>query len=367
MKFTVRGLLCAYLSLTCTGAAQEPSAPVAAARSASAAAQNSPQSLHERYRLLEIAPFEVMEGTDFPPEYISLLQTEILDEMKKSKQFDEVLLQDKEGQPPESGSLRLSGTVEYFDAGSRGKRYIGLGLGVGHLQARVVLRDRTTGTTVVVQEISANLAGGLFGGKSETITHEFAKRLADSCKVLLARSVPAQFGSPAEADSVSAPVPAESKTVTIRHDDLNGCQAELNTLGSAGFHIVGFFSKGTKAADATLTKSFRSSQAYAFKILHVLWLNNLQKDMNNAAKDGFRYVPNTLAQMKGTTVFAIMEQSSEIQAARYEYRVKSAMKISNSQKDIARAERENFTLAGALDVGGIHILLLERAVSVSPH
>jgi hypothetical protein len=95
-------------------------------------------------------------------------------------------------------------------------------------------------------------------------------------------------------------------------------------------------------------------------VLHVLLVSNLQKDMNKAALDGYRYCPHTLAQVGGVAV-AISEKPT-VSKTRYEYRIHAARHVSNAQKDIEKDQRDNFSLVGTLEIGGMHIVLTEKAI-----
>jgi len=321
----------------------------------------SPIALKEKYRAVEVEKFDVLEGLQFPPEYVQSLQDEIVKEFGRSKTFDEVVLPGQNPRDATASMLRLTGTVTYFDPGNRGKRYVGFGLGAGQIVAQVAYRDRSTGETLLSEQITATLSGGAFGGKAEGITREFAKRLAPTTKLLLERPVVSPGGS-ATPEAASTPLQAaDHKVVTISGGRFDQGQVDLNVEAAAGYRLVAFTPKGPKSADATMERSATPLQVYQYRVLHVLLLSNLQKDMNKAALDGYRYCPHTLAQIGGMAV-AISEKPT-VPKTRYEYRIHAARQVSNAQKDIEKDQRDDFSLVGTLEMGGMHIVLAEKAVS----
>ena len=147
--------------------------------------------------------------------------------------------------------------------------------------------------------------------------------------------------------------------MTIAGGKFDQAQADLKSEGTAGYRLVAFTPKGAKKADATTERSTASRQVYQYRVLHVQWLTNLQKELNKAARDGYRYCPHTLASLSGAVGFAIAEKPP-VPKTRYEYRMHAAMQLSNAQKDAAKDQQENFVLLDTLEFGGLHVMLTEK-------
>ena len=321
-------------------------------------------ALKDRYHAVEVEKFDVLEGVEFPTDYIQSLQDEIVKEFGKSQQFKQVLLPGQEPADATASTLRLSGTVTYFDKGNRAERYFGSGQ--GHIVIYVVFGDRPTGETLVTDQISATLSGGVFGGNAKNITHEFAKTLANTTKLLLEKPVP----SPGELAPPEAagprPPSADHKVVTISSGNYDQGQVNLNAEASTGYRLVAFTPKGMESADVTMESSATPPQVYQYRVLHTHLFGNLEKDLNKAALDGYRYCPNTLAWLAGgfgAVGFAIIEKPPVPSKTSYEYRVHAATQLSNAQKDVVKDQRENFSLVGTFETADRHIALMERTVS----
>ncbi len=309
------------------------------------AARADQQTVREKYRVVQVDRFEVAEGVSFPAEYLPALQEDIIRRLQKSKTFDEVL---RPGESPAKASaavLRLSGTITGFKPGSRAKRYIGFGMGKTEIFARLTYSDCATGQTLIVEQVHGVLTGGFAGGKSSNVTREFAKTVARNSKVVLGKRLPA----PGEA--VAAPpaanVPAgnrERQALAFSSKDFEGTEKNLNEQAARGFRLVAFTLTGKDSATLTLEKTEAGGQAAEYRIIHALRAGTLQKNLNNAASEGFRLTPHTLGPF-GSTTAVIAEKTSPGGPSGYQYRVHLTIRISSLQNDIKKDQAEGYRLA----------------------
>jgi hypothetical protein len=325
----------------------------------------TPMALKDKYAAVEVEKFDVLQGLEFPTEYIQLLQDEIVKEFGNSAQFKQVLVAGQESADRSTSALRLSGTVTYLDKGSRAERYFGSGQ--GFIVIYVVFRDSSNGDTIITDQISATLSGGLFGGNSKNITREFAKALANITKLHMEKPAPSVGGLPTEtiAGLPSAPESGQ-KVVTISASDYDQGQSMLNAQASAGYRLAGFTPKGYESADVMMEPPAAAPQAYQYRVLHVHLFGNLEKDLNKAAQEGYRYCPHTLSWLAGGfggAAVAVIEKPPVPRDVIYAYRVHAANQLSNAQKDVAKDQRESFHLVGTLETPDRHIALMERTVS----
>ena len=144
--------------------------------------------------------------------------------------------------------------------------------------------------------------------------------------------------------------------------DFDKAQTDLNAEAAAGYRLTGFIQKGSKNADIAMEPAATPPQVYQYRVLHVLLVGNLQKDLNMAGEMGFRFCSHTLAQFRGVTASAIIEKPPVPSKTRYQYRVHAAMQLSNAQKDIQKDQSEGFSLVGTLEIGNVHIVLMEQAI-----
>ena len=154
---------------------------------APAAAQDSKHaadaSEKNKYQNVEVAPFTAQEGVKLTPEELKALTDTVVKELGEIKKFKQVL---REGETPADAAaptLKITGTVVKYKAGSRAKRYlVGFGAGKSKLIADVKFIDGATGTVLYEQKADGDVVMGLFGGDSSGTKSEMAEQVAKYAK-----------------------------------------------------------------------------------------------------------------------------------------------------------------------------------------
>ncbi len=245
-------------------------------------------TLKDKYRAAEVDRFDVQPGVEFPPEYVADLQEQILKELEKSKEFQELL---RPGQNPvtaDSPVLRLTGTISSFNPGSRKKRYVvGYGAGAAEIYARVVFLDRSTERALMTQEVRAVLSGGVFGGNAMNATQDFAKQVVNTTRLSLRKRLPTEDDSEGTHNAASAAL--DRQQLTISSKDWEGAERTLNEEGAAGYHLVEVRITEKNSANVVLERLSPKPDAYQYRIFHPYLYTSLQRDLNGAAEDGFRF------------------------------------------------------------------------------
>jgi hypothetical protein len=324
-------------------------------------ARATDQTIRSKYRVVQVDRFEVAEGVQFPTEYILTLQEDVIQELRKSKSFGEVL---HPGENPIDSSapvLRLGGTITHFEAGSRGKRYIGLGMGKAKIFARLTFTDRATGQTMVVQQIEGVLMGGFMGGNSKNVTREFARTVARNAKILLEKRLPAPGETPAaEASTAMQSEKAERHVITISSKDFEGSEKKLNEDAAQGFRLVEFAVNGKNTAGLTMEKIPVLTRPPEYRIVHARLIGTLEKNLNAAAAEGFCLSPHTLGVFGGWTV-VIVEKAARGATSPRQYRIHTTMRISSLQHDIQKDQAEGYKLATTWEYPAYgHLAIMEK-------
>jgi len=319
--------------------------------------------LKDKYHAIQVDRFDIQASVEFPADYLLTLQEEILKQLQKTHKFNEVL---RTGENPADAPLpvlRLTGTITHFKAGSRAKRYlVGPAAGSTEIFAHVAYIDRSTGETVITEEVRGIMTGGFIGGESMDVTRDFAKKVVTTTTLVLEKSLPAP-GEPAAASAASGRLPAvvDRHVVAISSGDFEAAQQKLNAEAAAGYRVAGFAATGGKTADVTMEKSSTPAQVFLYRVVHTQWLPTLQKDLNKGADDGFRLCPHTLS---GLGVLSLpMEKPPGAAKTRYHYLVHNTWRVSSAQKDIQKDQSEGYVLSETYEpAGGMHVVVLEKAV-----
>jgi hypothetical protein len=146
--------------------------------------KDSELTLKDRYHVVEVGNFVIQTGVDFQPEYLAGLPQEVANELKESNRFGQVLLPG-EISPEDVPALRLVGAITDFNPGSRGKRYLGFGMGAARVFVTVQYLNRSSGLILYEDQVVGTLSGGAFGGDTKGVVQELAKSIAGTTKLML--------------------------------------------------------------------------------------------------------------------------------------------------------------------------------------
>jgi hypothetical protein len=315
-------------------------------------------SLKDKYHVIQVENFDIQPGVELPPDYLASLPEEVVHELKESKKFSEVLASGENPPDEKAPVLRLAGTITGFDQGSRGKRYLGVGIGAARIFVTLHYLDRGTGQIVFEDKVIGTLSGGVFGGDSKGVVHELARTVAVTTKLALLRN-PSDPNQVATTPSSSATEgSADRQVLAIKASDLTGAQQKLNELAAAGYHLIDFKITGSRGADVTMEKSAVPPQTYQYLLVHALSSGNVQKNLNKGAADGYRLSPHTLAALSGFAL--IMEKPPTPAQARYEYRFLKSLRESNAEKNLTEAQAEGFVPVETSQILGVYVVIVEK-------
>jgi hypothetical protein len=329
------------------------------ATSAPQATNKDEGALKDKYRVIQVEGFDIQPGVDFPHDYVARLPQELVRRLTDSKKFTQVLPAGEKASAEDAPVICLSGTVTGYDPGSRGKRYVGFGLGAARVFVTLKYVDKSTGQIIYEDKVIGTLTGGLFGGNENKVVEELAQNITATTKLVLLR----RLGDPNNVVEQNAAMansnPADRQTVEMK-GDLKLVENKLNELAGQGFQVTDFRVTGNKSADVAMQKTATPPATYHYKLVHAILVGNVQKNMNSAAAEGYRLVRHTVAMLGGITL--IMEKPSVQNAEKYEYRVSSGMRASTAEKHLVEDQEKGFVLVEAGKLQGINVVLTEKVI-----
>ena len=143
-------------------------------------------------------------------------------------------------------------------------------------------------------------------------------------------------------------------------------QKELDEAASNGYRVL----MGAPADDSEmvvfLSREQPPEQPYIYKLLATTRTGTMQKELNEFGRKGFRLIRNTVVAKKrfmglgGREIALIMEKTPGTER-RFEYRLQATERTSTMQKEVSEARAEGFTLV-AMVSRGEHMVILEREV-----
>ena len=165
------------LSLFVVLAALGPLHSVAAPR------QERRGDLKNRYENIEVAPFDVRRGIDFPDEYMREMMAGVVKDLRRVGKFKRVIAEGEAQQDGNAPTVQLVGTVIKFKRGNRVKRFVALGLaGDRKVVAHIKFIDKASGKVLVEADVDGMVYTGLLGGSPKGAPSGVGKDVAKIAK-----------------------------------------------------------------------------------------------------------------------------------------------------------------------------------------
>ena len=143
-------------------------------------------------------------------------------------------------------------------------------------------------------------------------------------------------------------------------------QKELDEASALGFRvIVGSPTSGSEMA-ILLEKTAEPPETYKYSLLATTRTSTMQKELNEAAEEGFRLIPSTMisksGMLGGVEVVVLLERPPKVEN-KYLYRLLATNLTSTLQREILEAMDEGYVVAGMVSRGE-HMVILEKEVKV---
>lgn len=157
-----------------------------------------------------------------------------------------------------------------------------------------------------------------------------------ACAVVLANAAEA-------ADTIEYRVLATNRTSTM--------ESELNDAAQAGFRFGAVMGGGTSFGGnevvAVMQRAAGSTVRYQYRLLAANRTGTMQKELQDAASDGFHYVGQTVFKTTfgGTEVISILERDPAAKE-RWEYRLLATSRTSTMEKELQEVGRQGFEVVG---------------------
>lgn len=147
-------------------------------------------------------------------------------------------------------------------------------------------------------------------------------------------------------------------------------EEELNEAAAQGYRFVGVMGGETSFGGSevvALMKRDPASQArYAYKLLATNRTSTMQKEMQEAADDGFEYKGQTVFEsfFGGEEVVAIMERDTGAPIVAYEYLLLATNKTGTLQNELSEAGAGGYDFVGltvgSTALGGKELVVITR-------
>lgn len=168
------------------------------------------------------------------------------------------------------------------------------------------------------------------------------------------------FGQASKTDADSQyKLLATTKTSTM--------QKELNETAAKGYRIlVGSPTSGTEMA-LFLSREASAEKPYQYQLLATTRTGTMQKELNEAAADGFRLLPRTMIakqQLLGPVEIVAILEKPPIVDRKYDYKLLATTLTGTLQKEVTEAQNAGYVIVGMVSRGE-HMVIMERELGVN--
>ncbi len=139
-------------------------------------------------------------------------------------------------------------------------------------------------------------------------------------------------------------------------------QKELDETAAKGYRIlVGSPTSGTEMA-IFLSREALPENPYKYKLLATTRTGTMQKELNEAAAEGFRLLPRTMiakAQLiAGVEIVMVLEKPPVVEK-QYDYKLLATNLTSTLQKEVTEAQAAGYVIVGMVSRGE-HLVIMEK-------
>ena len=169
---------------------------------------------------------------------------------------------------------------------------------------------------------------------------------------LVMAGIAATLALPAFAQSTEGPPEYEYKLLATKKTST--MQKELNMMAVEGYRFEGVMGGETSfGGNETVSimgrpKNGEHRARYSYKLLATNKTSTMQKEMQEMGNEGFEYRGQTVFETAfgGKEVVVILERDTDAPAERWIYKLLATKKTSTMQKELAEAATEGFQFVG---------------------
>ena len=145
-------------------------------------------------------------------------------------------------------------------------------------------------------------------------------------------------------------------------------QKELDEASAAGYRIMTGSPTSQTEMAIILEKVGTPANNYEYLLLATTKTSTMQKELDEAASQGFRLLPSTLISKKrmfGNPEIVVLLEKEPGTSQEYDYLLLATTKTSTLQKEMSQAIEEGYEVVGMLSHGE-HMVILERPAKATP-
>jgi hypothetical protein len=156
----------------------------------------------------------------------------------------------------------------------------------------------------------------------------------------------------------------ESRYLLLSTVKTSTMQKELDEASAQGFRIISAASScGQSEMVLFLERVAQPPDTYKYRLLATTRTSTMEKELNQAAQEGFRLLPRTITAKEGflsNEIVSVLEQTPKSNK-RYQYRLLATSRTSTLQKEVTQSEADGFVLVGLVGRGENMVIMEKEA------
>jgi hypothetical protein len=144
-------------------------------------------------------------------------------------------------------------------------------------------------------------------------------------------------------------------------------QKELDEASAQGFRIISAASScGQSEMVLFLERVAQPPDTYKYRLLATTRTSTMEKELNQAAQEGFRLLPRTITAKEGflsNEIVSVLELAPK-SSKRYRYRLLATSRTSTLQKEVAQSEADGFVLVGLVGRGENMVIMEKESQAI---
>ena len=168
--------------------------------------------------------------------------------------------------------------------------------------------------------------------------------------------------SAAGAQKFKVKLDPEQRYLLLATTKTSTMQKELTEVAAQGFVIRMGSPTSSSEMALFLERAAEPPDTYTYQLLATRRTGTMQKELSQAAEEGFRLLPRTMISKQqmfgGVEVVVVLERPPNVERY-YQYKLLATSRTGTLQKEVTQAQAEGFVLIGMVSRGE-HMVIMER-------
>jgi hypothetical protein len=160
----------------------------------------------------------------------------------------------------------------------------------------------------------------------------------------------------------------ESRYLLLSTVKTSTMQKELDEASAQGFRIISAASSCNQSEMVLfLERETEPPDTYKYKLLATTRTSTMEKELNQAAQEGYRLLPRTITAKENfltNEIVSVLEMAPK-SSKRYQYRLLATSRTSTLQKEVAQSETDGYVLVGLVGRGENMVIMEKETIHSS--